>query len=360
LLLCLGLPGCFYDSRWGEAKRSQERLAARATPVAVAPAVAPDAATRELRVRFYATPAYAGQTVDYKKQIVDLIADANQVLVAAGARLSVEGLRTWDDRVTDEHLRTTLQELVAKDAAADVDLVVGLVGGLPRLTRSFHEEGMANVLGKHLVVRAPARVEEERAIDTYNELSEDDRSRVRRARKRHRALAVFLHEVGHVLGAVHETERHSVMFHEYATDMAGFSASNLTLMRAVVDAGQRRDAELASSLVKTLEGPGAWDPGERDAQLARLRAASAPPKAAVPRELEPLKPADRERLVEANTQAGQGDVRGAWERLKPLVETYPDVLAVQDLRCRLATNLFDWTTARKHCQTVMDLTMHPR
>ena len=35
-----------------------------------------------------------------------------------------------------------------------VDFVLGLVGSLPRVEFSFHQLGMAGLLGKHLVVRA--------------------------------------------------------------------------------------------------------------------------------------------------------------------------------------------------------------
>jgi hypothetical protein len=155
-------------------------------------------------------------------------------------------------------------------------------------------------------------------------------------------------------------DRKSLMFHEYATDMSGFGEGNVALMRAVIAHGPRRDAELASTLVKTLEGSGTWDPAEKKEQLERLRAVKPEKPAAVPKDLEPLKPEDREILIEASARFEQGEVKGAWQRATPLFEAYPDALAVQDLRCKLATKLYDWTTARKQCQRVFDLTMQPR
>jgi predicted Zn-dependent protease len=43
------------------------------------------------------------------------------------------------------------------------------------------------------------------------DLDDEARDRIVRARRRHRAEAVFLHEIGHVLGALHETDPVSLM-----------------------------------------------------------------------------------------------------------------------------------------------------
>src|SRR5579859_3126894 len=88
-LAAIGPSACFigYDSRWGEAKRAQQRVAAQSTPSAISAssgdAPAPDTVRRVWRVRLRPTAQYLAQTVDAPKQIADLLEDANRVLEPA-------------------------------------------------------------------------------------------------------------------------------------------------------------------------------------------------------------------------------------------------------------------------------------
>jgi hypothetical protein len=46
--------------------------------------------------------------------------------------------------------------------------------------------------------------------------------------------------------------------------------------------------------------------------------------------------ADRVTFDTAITAEKRGDVRGAWDTAQPLFDSYPTVIEVQELRCRLA------------------------
>jgi hypothetical protein len=89
LSLALALCGCYYDSRWGQAKASQKRFAAARMPaqLRVDPQEAklrrgdePMTAVSTLRVRAYATPHYAAALVDGQAQLVETIRNANPEL----------------------------------------------------------------------------------------------------------------------------------------------------------------------------------------------------------------------------------------------------------------------------------------
>jgi hypothetical protein len=85
--------------------------------------------------------------------------------------------------------------------------------------------------------------------------------------------------------------------------------------------------------------------GEREEAMANLQAISAPharkldsnlqaPPSGPPSE---LNPADRDRFDQAYAMFRAGAVAPAYETAKGLFTAYPKSLAVQDLRCQLAT-----------------------
>jgi hypothetical protein len=353
-LAAIGPSACFigYDSRWGEAKRAQQRVAAQSAPAAISAssgeAPSADAARHVWRVRLRPTAQYLTQTVDAPKQIADLLEDANRVLEPALAlHLDMDRLQPWS-RDGEDKMGAALAALRTDDTGDDVELVVGMIGGLSRQTDSFHELGMADMPGKHLVVRAAARADEHDAIDrSFYELSEDQRAQMIRLRKRHRALAVFLHEVGHCLGALHERDVHSLMNPAYDPKMSGFDDGALALMRVAVGGGDRATiAQGQLALLRDGSFP-AWSPAERDDEAARLQAVldrsagsakarsadAVPPTVAAPPE---LSPGDADRFARAQQALQASSPRAAYEQAKPLFDAYPNSVAVQELRCSLA------------------------
>ena len=354
---CIGVPialsACFlgYDSRWGQAKAAQKRLAASSAPAEIASTTedAPpsDAGKKTWRVRVRPDGQYLAQNMEAPKRVADLLEDANRVLVPSlGLELDLDRVQPWTTDA-DDRPDVAMSTLLHDDPGQDVDLVVGMIGALPRQSASLHEEGRATLLGKHVLVRGPSRVGEHDAVDlSFGELSEDQRAAMLRLRQRHRALATLLHEVGHCLGAIHETEPASLMAPTYDPKMGGFGGGAIALMRAALASGDMR--AVAASQLELLEGAAGagWVEADRDAEVARLRtfvgartsaaasAASASPTSDGPTELT----ADaRSQFVRAHALLRAGAVRNAYETAKPLFAAYPNVYAVQDLRCQLAT-----------------------
>ena len=337
LAAALWVQGCFYDSRWGEAKRVQQHNAAAASPATLHVASADGAErapARVYRVRVYATTSYAAQTMDWKRKMTDLVDDANRVLErAVGARLQVESCRDWG-AVREDDLAATLASLRTSDSGRDVDWVVGMAGGLPRVTRSFHDVGMADLGGKHFVLRAAAELEDETAIArNFDELKEEERAELVRARKRHRAVAVFLHEIGHTLGAPHTRDARSLMSPQYDSRMEAYGDASTALMRATL--AHRDDV----------------DAGPRTAAAATLQ-----PEKPLPEDVSPLPEGERDRYARAIHAFEASDVAGAYEAAGPLFESRADVYSIQDLRCKLAlARGLVWTETRAECDALMKL-----
>lgn len=220
LLVATSVAACFvgYDSRWGQAKTAQQHLAAAATPSAIAASSDRPGAVADhtFRIRFRPNPHYLVQTVNAEEQIRQLVADADGVLrPAIGLHLEIDKIEPWSMNA-DDKLEPALAVLVHDDPGQDVDVVVGLVGALPAPTDDLHLAGYAEVLGKRLVVRAASRLGEHDMVDrALVELSDDEREKLVRARRRHRAEAVLLHELGHILGALHESQVASLMHPSY-------------------------------------------------------------------------------------------------------------------------------------------------
>jgi hypothetical protein len=400
-----GASGC-YSSQWGEQERAQRRLAAHVAPPTLGARAepqggdgdaphprAPTPAAHVLRMRVYVTPAYATQTLDVARQVRDLVSDANALLApSVGARIEVESTASWVPPVAEDSLAAVLAALEARDAAEGVDLVAGLIGGMSSASQSFHEVGMAPIHGKHLVVRAAGSLDEHDAVESaFSELHDEERARLRKELKRHRATAVFLHEVGHTLGAMHETEPRSVMHFEYARGMAGFSREGAAIMRIALAhrspsmrAGHPDDERAwATELRAYLDGvpPRVWAAADHEEMRARIDAAlAAPPPGAAddapapvaslapiappaqpapvvsPPAVPGLRAADAGVFDRAVAARRGGAIEEAWKIARPLFAAYPAVYEVQDLRCSLAMKRpLGWTETRAECDALMRL-----
>jgi hypothetical protein len=368
LIACAG--GCFYDSSWGSAKRAQTNNAAHAAPSQLSAEDEEHHAihARTYRLRAYVTERFAAQEIGWDRQIRDLVDGASDVLAPAlGVRIEVDTAVAWNDAGSDASLERVLEALHAKDDGQGADWVAAFVGGIPQITASFHDLGYGDVVGKHLVVRA-ASTERAEIDSAFDKLSASEREKLARSRKRHRAVAVFLHEIGHTLGAIHESDAKSLMNVGYDTSMAGFSDAALALMRVGLDhrgKEQTKDEKraFAADMLAALgsSNQGAWVEGDRASLVSRMRAldqANAPPPPPPPIEdLAELK-TDAERAVWRQTVQAQrdGDLSRAWETGQALFKAYPSVQKVQDLRCTVAMNLVGWFRAKEECAPLMKLT----
>ncbi|HEY1955799.1 MAG TPA: M12 family metallo-peptidase [Polyangiaceae bacterium] len=359
--------GCFYDSSWGSAKRAQSHNAAHAAPAAIGSDDHDHRAAHVRRCRLvaYVSDRYAAQEIDWDRSVRDVVAGASDVLgPELGITLDVERAKPWNPG-DDAELPRVLDALHREDDGTSDDWVVGFVGALPKLSKSFHDAGYADVIGKHLVVRAAPT--ERAAIDqAFDKLSDAERERLARERKSHRAIAVFLHEIGHTLGAIHETDAKSPMAPTYDPAMSGFSDDALALMQVTLDHRgneQTNDEKksYATDMLAVLNQSSrtGWLPAERAALIARLRPppmASAAPSAPPTDDTPELKAADRDAWRKAAQLARDGDFDGAWRVGQPIFNAYPAVYKVQDLRCTIAMKVVGWPGAQAECEPLMKLT----
>jgi hypothetical protein len=391
LLSAHGNLGCFfYDSRWGQAKAEQRRAAQRQSPVELGRSTKESrgltrrtpAELRSLRLRAHATPEYVAETVNWERQVSEIVGEANTVLAELGVQLVVEGARLWRPELGSGTLELALNQLREHDSGSDIDYVVGLVGSLPRVEFAFHQLGMAGLLGKHMVLRAMNDAAEFRAIqERLDELDEGERQRLYRSRKRHKNASVLLHELGHALGALHVNDAKDLMHPRYSPEARGFGDETRALIGIALrrphhaaDPHERRLLVEESLAELRARSASVWIRGERERRIADLEQALAsarPPPSATsrpkalpapasapppPRSAE-LAEADRERLRNAERELAAGRHRDAWSAAEPLFERYPSDYTVQELRCKIASGMgLPWDELRRQCQPVMQLT----
>ena len=353
----------WYDSRWGQQKVAQQHNAAAAAPGELristrepsaepAPPEPRDAAMRvqRLRVRALVTRSFTAQVVDAPRHLRELFEDVNRITEPELAlHLELVETKAWPV-VDEDDLVKTFESLRGADAGDDVDWVVGFVGSLPRATSSFHQIGRGTVVGKHMIVRAPSSAERHDAIEkSFDELPDDQRRDLEKRLRRHRAAVVFLHELGHTLGAEH-AEGRSIMAPEYDPKVTAFAASSVDRMRAGIDERKARKAapspSPAAASTAAAAAAAASAPASPPAQVAVLPEAPETPE---------LTGAARERFVEAYQASLTGDVVAAWASLKPLFDRYATSMAVQDLRCQLASRSMRFELARRECAPLMKL-----
>jgi hypothetical protein len=382
LAVSLAISGCLFDSRLIQQKSAQKNVAQQQTPRTLqgTPATAGDASApshegaKVLRLRVHATPSYAAEVVDWPRQFARLLEDVNRVIEPTlDARFELTAASTWSTTLSSDDLDPLLTELRTIDRGDDVDGVVGLVGSLPVFARSFHQLGYGQVMGKHFTLRAMNDAREREAIEVeLSRLAADEREALYQIRKRHKATAVFLHEVGHNFGLIHEADASSIMNTRYDKSMTAFSPASANIMRLTLEhrrEGARGDERaFAQRLIEEFELTRAnWVPAERDAMIASLKMMLAQPSfgssdgspdaGVADQAWKEVSSADRAVFAEAADNLRKGRPQEAWTQAEPLFARYPDVYAVQDLHCKLAlqvSNVWEWT--RQECSRLMDLT----
>ena len=233
---------------------------------------------RTAHVRGYATRAHAAETLDWARQFEELLRDANAILEPAlGLHLESSGVSLWQPAAPEDRLETVLDELAQHDPADSVDWVVGFVKSTPELVFDYHHLGMGRLLSKYLVMRASNDPRELELLSReYYDLSDAEKGKLHTERKRHRWLVVFLHELGHTLGARHRVEAGSIMSPAYDPEHRAFDGTTLGLFGITVG------KDLGSPSVETYRAVhdyyeahrAGWVPSEREdtlAWLARLR-----------------------------------------------------------------------------------------
>jgi tetratricopeptide (TPR) repeat protein len=234
---------------------------------------------RAVKLRVWADQEYRAQNPRWQEDLDDYVAYANRVLIPMlGVGLAAE-YREWDRRVQGDELAA----LVQTDPGDDVVWVVGVTAGARGDSTSFERLGSAH-LG-HVLVRGYTEVEQRKALDrAFPEASAEDRGHALVARRRHQTTVVLLHQLGHSLGVLHESEPDGIMSASYSP-------------AAVASIGEGNRRRMLSAL------------DERLAAAKRYREA--------------------ERLL------ARGDAAGAAVALAPVLALYPARVKPRMLRCRI-------------------------
>ena len=342
-LLC----GCAWLQQQQEKARARERLRPAKLDKQGSTSL-----TRGAVIRAYATPAYVAETVNWEARFEELLRDANAVLnPVLGLHLENGGASLWQANTPEDRLPELLDELTQHDRGADAQWVVAFVKSTPQLVFDHDALGVGRVLSKYLVMRASNDPREIELLSSeYYEMSHDEIGKLHAERRRHRVVAVFLHELGHTLGARHRQAQRTIMNPTYDPEHEAFDDTTLGLLRITLAADRgaiSRDTFHAVHRYYEEHGEG-WVPTEREAMLKWLAplaaaeqgtatASSAPPPvAASPLRLSTLSEDERRRYDDALAAQASGRLEDAWKALLPLFDTHARVLEVQELRCRLA------------------------
>jgi tetratricopeptide (TPR) repeat protein len=243
---------------------------------------------RVMRLRFYADADFrSGSGVRWQDRLRAQLGQINQVLEPGfGVRLEAESFHRWDRTGPAGALMPMLDELERTDAGAEVDWVVGLVAPLPLVSMSFHDLGVARVLGRHFVLRSMASVAEmDDFMRVFHALDQAQREALYGHRKEHKEIAIFLHEWAHTLGAFHANDPKRIMGPGYSQHSGLISEDDAGLIAAGLGAriaGRGHDTIDWSPLRAFIAAHPAvdWLPAER-ASLVNLLAAS-PVRPALP------------------------------------------------------------------------------
>jgi hypothetical protein len=357
-----------YDHRITQAIMERRRRAKQAQGARIAQpqTSGPQRATRYgARVRFYVSEDYRRQHAQWRSALEELVDASSAVLGPAFAlRFEASDLREWSPRCDRDQLAACLSELAAHDPG-DKDLwIVGVLGDTPRYSRSFETLGMAHLVSSHFVLRDVADLAERQAIDeAFPTHTAGQRSEIYTRRKRHKRLAIFLHEWAHTLGGLHSPEAMDLLHPAYDDRMTAFGDANAALIELGLEARYAEDEARLRDYVSRLESS-RFAAGERDQLMARLdrppaarssAAAVAPARAPSEGEDPLLSAVDQQALRTAQQQADSGATIEAWTQIAQLVERYPSSKSVQQLACSLSMRRGDFTAAQTSCTRVQAL-----
>lgn len=274
------------------------------------------------------------QRPHWRSYVEEIVRRTNLYLGAAfGADIEI-AVQPWE-RAGASSLEGMLHELESDDPGDGVDWVIGFVGADRAMSTDYHRLGMAEILGKHFVVRDMNDADEARALDqAFGRLGDREKAELYAARKRHKETLCFLHEWAHTLGHPHEPDREKVMAPGYSHRAAAFSPDGAKLIRLSLVVRQRGAgaARAAAEMRQILENAGEeWAAADRDDVLAALTGAPPPGRAAQPAPARASEAA-REMLQHAYDRDQAGDRAGA-------------LAALDAVRASLAAGSEEWKVA---------------
>lgn len=238
---CL-ISGCLISPvmRFGEGKSARESqhdiAAAHVAPSSFERSHEWDGKISTVRIRVWADDSYRAQNVHWQRTFEDQLEHVNEVLGGLfGVRLVAE-LRSWSRAAPDATLEDSIRALVELDPGDDVLTIVGLTSSLGLVSATFEQLGLAEIGGRHMILRGYADIEERRIFDrVFTELRAEERELLYRSRRRHKTTGTLLHELGHNLGATHVADEDTLMHASYSEHASKFDPPSRELILASFD-----------------------------------------------------------------------------------------------------------------------------
>lgn len=376
-------------------ERRRRAREAQGAHIATAPSARPVRYTG--RVRFYVSGEYRAQHTQWRQPLEDLVDSGSSVVGPLFAfRFSTVEVREWSPRCAQAELAPCLRELAAHDAGEPNLWIVGVLGDTPRYTASFEHLGMAQLLSSHMVLRDVSDLAERDAIEqAFATHTPGDRAEIYARRKRHKRLAVFLHEWAHTLGGLHSGDGQDLLHPSYDDRMTSFGNANAGLVEASLRSRFAGDDKALLAYVESVDAT-RFVGREHAALLAALRDRAADATAADPTAADPtsapaaapasmtgagpasqparrvavaispadvaaqastaesahpdgLTAADAEVYRASERASKEGDPALAWHGLRPLVDRYPSSAQIQHSACTLSMQLGDMASAQRAC-----------
>jgi len=307
---------------------------------------------REAKVRVWADADVRARQ-GWRDDLTDQIDYANQLLTPLlGVRLKVVAFKDWDRHGEREG---ALKELAGLDDGKEAIWVIGYIGPNEDSYKAMSQLGDAQLLGKHVIVRAWAKDAETAALgEDLKALQPAIRAEVVSAHKRHKQAVVLLHMLARTLGAIAEGDPSWIGNPTYSPKQATFADRTRDLMQLVVDGKLSDDPQqqIAKELLEQVskENWGGWVAVNREEVISLLTAminagrqgegVAEVPMAAL-EQYERIKTIAARALAtmrsqkEADRQRGHADFNAALAELDNLLVAYPANGTIYMLKCQL-------------------------
>jgi tetratricopeptide (TPR) repeat protein len=292
---------------------------------------------REANVRIYADANVRGLP-QWKEKINDQLDYAGQLLTPLlGVRLKVESFNDWD-RAGVLEPGVALESLKEVDDGKEAAWVIGYIAPGESASKAMSELGAAELLGRHVIVRAWAKKPETDALAaTLPDISASERSEVINAHERHKQTVVLLHMLGKTLGAINDSDPSWLQNPIYSPKQSTVSERNRDLMQLSVDHRISDDTTeaIAHELLEKIEKEnwGGWIGPARDETVAQLRAIVTAGKAGQAADEVPV--AAIEQFERIKTLAQRGDLPTATAELDNLLIAYPGNATLYAFKCQV-------------------------
>ncbi len=332
---------------WPSPAEREARLAKEVAP-ATMEGTAPTAAVRQiLKLRVYADASHRTRDPSWDLHVRELVEQVNRLLAPKFAvRLEVSNTRVWERSAGDD-LQAALAELQTVDAGEDTGWIVGLVGASREVTSDMHAMGASMTLGRHIVLRGINDPAEFAAMGSQLEgIAEFERGDMYRQRRAHKELVMFLHHLGHTLGAPHTRDPLSVMAVTYdreTRDLGALAtrifALGLSYRDQLFDSGAVAGwhGKLNVLLIHDAAAADAADfVRVRDAIEHPWKSKQAGVAKSRKREFDNL---TKETFTHAETYANSGRLKEAWTLANVMIEKHPDNDRLLDFGCNVRASL---------------------